>query len=112
MDGTLRNQFFSGRRVRPATLEFAEATFPRLIVGLKTGRLLVSNTSAAGGPDVVFVADPRDPSFRHLLLREDFDICKSIASRIALRTFPTDSSSTAEASALAHVRVEFAGRGT
>jgi hypothetical protein len=111
MDGTIRNRMGFGRRLRPATLEFALQVFPRLIVGLRSGSLIVSNPSAAGGPEYVCVVDPRDRYFRYLIVKSDFEACRQMALRLPVDTFHGAIPDRAIDAARSMVEVEFAGRG-
>jgi hypothetical protein len=112
VDGTIGDRFLNGRRLRPATLEYALANFPKIVVKLLQGKLLVSTAKSVEDRDVVILRDvlpTMGPAV--FLLREDFEICKQISTKVRLRTFPTDRLEDAEAKAAAYVRVEFAGRG-
>jgi hypothetical protein len=114
LDGALSDKL-SGepipRRIRPVTQEYAEANFPRIIVRLKQGRLHVHTAKSVQDKEIVRL---RNPSIRReywTLLRSDFDILKSIAADMDIRSNPYESLRQIEDRLRARVAVAFAGRG-
>lgn len=111
VDGIAGDRLAAGRRVRPATQEFAVLAFPRVVIQLMTGALQVLATRPASGREVVKLWVPplrKDPL---TVLREDFDVVKRIAETSTLRLFPSETLEQAEIRIRARVAVEFAGRG-
>lgn len=114
MDGTLGDKFGGdrpARRIRPVTFEYAVANFPKLIVRLKQGRLLLSSQSSREGPETILLYDPKRIENRWFLLKSDFDIVKKISDESVLRLFPSDTEKDIEARILVKVKLEFRGRG-
>lgn len=102
--------FRRGRRLRPATLEFAIQNFPVLILRLKQNRLIVTSDDSVGNASVV-VLKGKVAHEQWAILRSDFDICKKIAGNTALHIFPGDTDRIILDRIEAHIMVEFAGRG-
>lgn len=116
LDGALSDKL-SGepvpRRIRPVTLEYASAHFPKVIIRLKQGRLHVHTARAVHERETVLLRS-RDPAARHehwFILKSDFDIVKEIAADINIRSSPYESLRQVEDRIRARVEVEFAGRG-
>lgn len=115
LDGALSDRL-SGepipRRIRPVTLEYASAHFPRMIVRMKQGRLHVSTARAAHDKEVVRLWN-KDPTLKNehwFILMSDFGIVKEIAADTAIWN-PYESIRQVEERIRARVEVEFAGRG-
>lgn len=111
MDSTIGDFFRLGRRLRPATEDFAIQNFPRLILRLKQNKLIVTNDQSVGNADLVQLRNPQIRRESWCLLKSDFDICKDIAAKTAFHIFPGDTESVILQRILAHVKVAFAGRG-
>ena len=116
LDGALSDKL-SGepipRRIRPVTLEYASAHFPRMIVRLKQGRLHVSTGKTVHDKEVIRLWN-RNSSMKHehwFILRSDFDIVQEIAADINIRSSPYENLFQVEERIRARVDVEFAGRG-
>jgi len=111
MDGIIGDRFAAGRRIRPATQEFAVTTFPSVIISLMLGKLQVLVTSPASGPEIVKLWVPPLKKEPLTIVKSDFDIIKQIAQTSTLRMFPSETLMQAETRIRARVAVEFAGRG-
>jgi hypothetical protein len=111
MDSVIGDFFRNGRRLRPATEDFAVDNFPRLILRLKQNRLIVGLDTSVGNADLVVLRNPRIRHESWTILKSDFDVCKSIADKVSLHLFPGDNETIIMQRILGHVKVEFAGRG-
>ncbi|KKL45170.1 hypothetical protein LCGC14_2358330, partial [marine sediment metagenome] len=116
LDGALSDKL-SGepvpRRIRPVTLEYASAHFPKIIIRLKQGRLHVHMAKAVQDKEVILLRS-RDPAARHerwFILKSDFDIVKSIAADINIRSSPYEGLRRVEDRIRARVEAAFSGRG-
>lgn len=90
MDSYLGDSFMNGRRVRPATLDYALANYPRVIVWMKTGQFLINGEQSCEGRDVVLLQGKDSPIYRLSMLRSDFEKCRSIAKLMTVPLFPSD----------------------
>jgi hypothetical protein len=114
LDGVLGDRFTGGKdshRFRPATLEYASANFPRLIVEMKRNRLLLSRQSSVEDPETVVLYNPGKPENRWVVLGSDWDIIKRISDNCILTLFASDTDAVIEARIRAQVELAFAGRG-
>ncbi len=111
MDGTIGDYFANGRRLRPATLDYATQNFPRLILRSKQEKLSVSYQQQAGNPDVIQAISSISRFEKWVILKSDFDLCKKIADKVELRLFRSDNETVVLDKILAYVKIEFAGRG-
>lgn len=111
MDGIIGDRFAAGRRIRPATQEFAVLAFPSMIVAMLQGRLQILPTRSASGPEIVrmWIWTLRKEPLT--VTRADFDLIKQIAETSTLRVFPSETPAQSESRIRARVLVEFAGRG-
>lgn len=110
MDGSIGNHFSRGRRLRPATREFAIESFPKLILRLKQNRLTITLDQSAGNASLVILRNRNSNyEFWHIV-QEDFDICKNIASKVQLRLFPTDNEDVVLSKIRSYIAIEFASR--
>lgn len=103
----LGNKFAGGRRLRPATHDYAVSTFPRLIYRLKQNVLKITISTILDGKQVCNIKNPKIPSESWIILGSDFDICKSIADQVALRIFPSDTQEIIETRIRTLVAMEF-----
>jgi hydroxyacyl-ACP dehydratase HTD2-like protein with hotdog domain len=111
MDGTLADRFINGRRMRLASFDYAVEAFPQLIVHLLQDKLLVDIACQFETKQVITLySKTGDKSDFFAILKEDFDLCKQIASSISMPLFPTDLNQDYIDRARAMVRVKFAGR--
>jgi hypothetical protein len=90
MDSCLGDLFMHGRRMRPASLEYALVNYPRVIVWMKLGRLLIDGQQSCEGRDIVFMRGTDSPIYRLAMLRSDFEKCKDIAKLMTVPLFPSD----------------------
>lgn len=114
LDGSLQDRFTGercNRRLRPATAEYASANFPRLIIKLKQGRLLISVDRAVEHSPVFTLRDRKDSRDWWRIVEADFLAVKEIAADVRLNIFPGESLRSTEDRIRAIVEVEFAGRG-
>jgi hypothetical protein len=115
LDGSIKSRY-SGepcfRRLRPITLEYAEANLPRLIIKLKRRKLLIHASQSREHPRVFIIYDPKNINTDFwVLLEEDFEKTKEIAKNIIINQFPSENIREIEARIRAYVAVEFARRG-
>lgn len=111
MDSIIGDFFQNGRRLRAATEEYAVSAFPRLILRLKQGRLIVSVQQTVGNPDVVASYNPSCRFESWVILKTDFDICIKILDKFVLNAFRSDNESIVLDKIRAYVKFEFAGIG-
>jgi hypothetical protein len=111
MDAIRGDQFSGGRRVRPATQEFAVLVFPNIIVAWLQGRLQIDTATSTGSLAIVRLWIPPLRGEPLTIVRPDFEIIKGIALNSTLRMFPSDTIQDAMARITAAVSVAFAGRG-
>lgn len=111
MDSILGDYFINGRRLRSATLEFALLNFPRLIQRLKQNQLVISNQEFVGNPSVIILYNPKIRHEIWTILKSDFDLCRDIAGKIELKTFPGDNEIVALCRISSYIKTVFAGRG-
>lgn len=107
MDSILGDLFMQGRRVRPATLEYALANYPRIIVGIKLNKLYIDAVDACDARDLVTIWDRKSPVFRYVITRDDFDKCVLIAKQMTIPLFPSDIEQDWFDRAKAHIRNYF-----
>jgi hypothetical protein len=131
MDGILGDFFLDGRRMRPATLEYALANYPRVIVGIKLNQFHINAPHACDANDVITVRGkwalaPR-PGFcgvnvapfrpfyttafagpyHFAMTRGDYDKCLAIAKLMTIPLFPSDVEQDWFDKAAAHIRQFF-----
>jgi hypothetical protein len=114
MDGSLFNKFTGevpNRRLRLVSYEYACTKLPRLIIFLKQGiQLRITTGSHREGYDVVTIYRLTHPEDFWVLLREDFERVKKIASDSSLRIFGSETDQEVKNRILALVKVEFSDR--
>ena len=108
MDSILGDRFMNGRRLRPATLEYALQNYPRVIVWVKLGKFSVSAPRACDGNDVVEMFGKTSPIFHLVMTRGDFDKCVAIAKAMTVPLFPSDVEQDWFDRASAYIRQSFA----
>jgi len=111
MDSILADHVRLGKLVRPASYSHAVSAFPKFILRLKQQKLQILISNNINAKPIVQAHNKTCRSERWLLLKSDFDICKSIALRVKLRLFPSDRLEDAEERIKALVKLEFANRG-
>jgi hypothetical protein len=93
LDGSLSDSF-TGEKVnrlfRSATKEHVITSYPMLVYRLKQNKLAVSIFSSVDSPEVVRANNPLALGESWVLLKSDFDRCKSVASKVTLDLFPTE----------------------
>lgn len=107
MDSILGDSFMNGRRLRPATLEYALENYPRIIAYIKLGKLSITAPHSCDGNDVVEMRGVTSPLYRIVMTRGDFDKCISIAKLMTIPLFPSDTEKDWMDRASAHVRNMF-----
>jgi hypothetical protein len=107
MDGTLADKFSNNRRLRLASYDYAVENFPRLIVQLRLGHLIIDTPNSV---EIKQVYRLYNQLMTWTILEEDFKICKQIAEKLSIPIFPADTIKDYEDRALAFVKVEFAQR--
>jgi hypothetical protein len=108
MGSILGNQFAGGRRLRPATHDYALSNFPRLIYRLRQGSLHILVNNILDGKRVCNIKNPSHPKSEcWIILESDFLICKGIAEQVALSIFPSDTQEIVEARIKSLVSVAF-----
>lgn len=108
MDSILGDSFMNGRRLRPATLEYALQNYPRVIAYLKLGKLVVYAPRACDGRDVVEVRSKTSSVYHLVMTRGDFDKCVEISKLMTIPLFPSDVEKDWFDRASAHIRNVFA----
>lgn len=108
MDSILGDFFMGGRRLRPATLDYALENYPRVIAGIKLGRYVVNAPRSCEGNDVVEMHDRTRPVYHFVMMRGDFDKCVSIAKQMTIPLFPSDIEQDWFDRASAYIRQSFA----
>jgi hypothetical protein len=111
MDGIIGDHFAAGRRIRPATQEFAVIAFPSIIVSLMQNQLQILVTGIASGPSLVRMWTGPLRKQPLTILESDFDLIKQIAQSTTLRLFPSETLEQATMRIKSLVSVVFAGRG-
>ena len=113
MDGTLFNKFTGeqpNRRLRLVSYEYACSRFPRLVILLKQHKLRITVSGLREGYDIITIWRPGYLEDFWVLLREDFEIIKQIASESGLRIFKSETQNEIEDRILARIQVEFSNR--
>jgi len=114
MDGSLFNKFTGespNRRLRLVSYEYACTKIPRLVLLLlRQEQLRITTGSHREGYDVVTIYRLTHPEDYWVLLREDFERVKNIASNSTLRIFGSETDQDIRNRILALVKVEFSDR--
>lgn len=110
MDSIIGDFFSCGRRIRPATREFAINNYPKLILRLKQNNLIISNDQSVGNANLVKLISKISKFERWHITKTDFDICKTISGEIQLKVFPSDNERTAIDKIKAYVIIRFSDR--
>lgn len=114
LDASLGDRFTGercNRRLRPATAEYASANFPRLIIRLKQGRLIITADRAVEHSPVYTLRDRKNRHEWWRIVEADFIAVRDIAGDVELNVFPGETSRDVEDRVRARVEVEFVGRG-
>lgn len=90
MDSILGDKFMNGRRMRPATLEYALANYPRVVIWMKLGKLDIFAPPSCEGNDVVEVRGKSQPIYHLVMVREDFEKCRAIAKQMTVPLFASE----------------------
>jgi len=107
MDSYQGDSFMNGRRLRPATLEYALKNYPRVIAWLKLGKFDVSAPRSCDGNDVVEVRGHWKSEYHLAMTRGDYDKCLSIARIMTIPLFASDIEQDWFDRASAHIRQSF-----
>ncbi len=107
MDSIPGDMFMGGRRFRPATLEYALQNYPKIIVGLKLGKLSVDAPRACDGNDIVHIVSKMSPVYTWTITRCDYEKCVSIAKKMSVPLFHSDVEKNWIDMASAHVKEVF-----
>lgn len=107
MDSTFGDAFFNGRRMRNASVEYALANYPRVIVWMKLNKLIILSPKSCEGNDVVEMYGRTSPIYHFVMTRSDFDKCLSIAKKLAIPLFQSDTESDWMNRAAAYIREEW-----
>lgn len=97
----------NNRLLRPAALAQALSRYPLFILRLKQDALRMSFSMAAEGPQVVRASSPGRPEERWIMLRQDFDRCKSVASLVDVGLLRTEPQTDVLGRIAAQIRVAF-----
>ena len=108
MDSILGDSFMNGRRLRPATLDYALKNYPRVVAGIKLGKFVVSAPRSCEGNDVVEMHDRMSSVYHLVMTRGDFDKCVAIAKQMTIPLFPSDVEQDWFDRASAYIRQSFA----
>ena len=108
MDSILGDSFMNGRRLRPATLDYALENYPRVVAWIKLGKFDVSAPRACDGNDVVEMRGRGSPVYHLVMVRRDFDKCVAIAKQMTIPLFPSDIEQDWFDRASAYIRQSFA----
>lgn len=90
MDAIVGDRFLNGRRLRPATYEYALEQFPRLIFDLKTNKLKIVNSKILSGKQAVWLHNPNVKRNKWVILESDFIKCRDIAGQVVIPLFPNE----------------------
>ena len=96
--------------MRPASLEYALANYPRVIIWIKLGRLDILSDPSCEGRDIVDVRGKGSTIYHEVMLRSDFEKCRSIAKLMTVPLFPSDKEQDWFDRAKAYIKQEFSGR--
>jgi hypothetical protein len=107
MDSILGDSFIGGRRMRPATLEYALDNYPHIIVWLALGRLVVLAQKSCEGRHIVEVIGKDQPVIHLSMVQSDFDKCKEIAKKMTIPLFMSDTEQDWLNRAKAYIRESF-----
>ncbi len=97
--------------MRLLTLAQALEILPNLIWRMRRGELMLYASGSPDMPELFRMENTVNRMEHWTLLREDFDRCKAISSRISLFAFPTAPRSDSIGQIEAEIAVEFADRG-
>lgn len=90
MDSIPGDFFMNGRRLRPATLEYALKNYPKVIAWIKLDKLRISAPHSCDGNDVVEIWGKKSPIYHFVMTRGDFEKCLSISKTMTIPLFPSD----------------------
>jgi len=112
MDAIIGDFFRRGRRLRPASQQYAENNFPRIIIRLKQRKLSIIESKILSGKRVMVLYNPQYfNQERWVILESDFLLIKEIALKTKLGVFPSLGIREQEKRIKPYVSQAFFGRG-
>lgn len=108
MDSIIGDRFVQGRKLRPATLDYALQNYPKVVVGIKLNKYRIDTYNTVEGKEIMNLVCPSSPIYDIVMLRSDFEKCRSIATKMTIPLFPSDILLDWEQRAAAHIRIAFA----
>ena len=106
-DGSIRDSFAQGRRLRPVTHDEAIQLLPLLVYRLKQGILNSTIQESPDMPKVIFLRTISKPEESWSLLLSDFLLVKRVSDQISISQFPTEPTSSVLNRITAYISVTF-----